>query len=70
VIQSARERFTVRVEETHGAVAAIPAAVRAAVLRVVGEGAEVHVAREARLEPAHGRKFRVVECRLGAENRP
>ena len=24
----------------------------------------------ARLEPAHGRKFRVVECRLGAENRP
>lgn len=70
VIQSAPERFTVRVEETHGAAAAIPAAVRAAVLRVVGEEAEVHVAREARLEPAHGRKFRVVECRLGAESRP
>jgi phenylacetate-CoA ligase len=70
VIQSSPERFTVRVEEGGGAAAAIPAAIRAAVLRVVGEGAEVNVACDARLEPAPGHKFRVVECRLGAESRP
>ena len=70
LIQNDLERFVLRIEAGPAAPPGLAAAGRSAVCALVGPGAEVAVALETDLEPPPGRKFRVVQSRLGASPAP
>ncbi len=67
VVQETLTRFRVEIEPEQSAGAALEAEVRRALLEVLGPRVELAVAFHRDLEPPSGRKFKVVECRLGEE---
>ena len=70
LIQNEIDRFVLRVDAGMDAPAGLEEAGRSAIRDLVGQDAAVEVVRERALDPPPGRKFRVVESRLGAPPRP
>lgn len=70
VIQEDFGRFTIRFEGEDAGVDNVVAAARHAIANLCGEELEIRAVREANLDPPPGKKFRVVECRLGRMPHP
>jgi hypothetical protein len=66
-VQQGIDRFLVRAQGPGRGEQGVAAAAIAALQRHLGAGARVQLRWAEDLEPPPGRKFRPVECRLGAE---
>ena len=70
LVQEALDRFTLRAQGPEPSRGLAAALARGAIGEIAGTRAEVAVVWEASLEPRSGRKFRVVESRLAADEGP
>jgi phenylacetate-coenzyme A ligase PaaK-like adenylate-forming protein len=70
LIQEALDMVTVRLQGARAGTATVEQHVHQLLRPIVGAGVAIQVEAVTSLEPPPGRKFRAVECRIGAEARP